>query len=198
MNAPSDDQKRQASLSCLVDAPELLKVRVLPAEFARVLGVSKQAVSRWIAAGKVSINPVDGRLDVQTAVQQVLRNTDPGRMRARVLRAAIADVQELRAAAALADERVAAIQTEMGAQLAEAQRRVKYLEGFAADLDCLLEHVLKLVIESELALRATPDTAAWSEMVAAIESAAAEHCGGDDLDALDAAAANAMAALDDP
>ncbi len=63
-------------------------------------------------------------------------------MRARVLRAAIADVQELRKAAALADERVAAVQTEMGAQLAEAQRRAKYQEGFAADLDCMLERVL--------------------------------------------------------
>lgn len=46
-------EKTTASLQFLADAPELLKVRIIPAEFARLLGVSKQTVSQWI----VSVQP---------------------------------------------------------------------------------------------------------------------------------------------
>ena len=184
MTPLSDDQKRQASLSCLVDAPELLRVRVLPAEFARLLGVSKQAVSRWIAAGKVSTNPVDGRLDVQTAVQQVLRNTDPGRMRARVLRAAIADVQELRKAAALADERVAAVEADLATVQSDARREATLADNFARALDRFLE----LLIEHEPALRATSTSDAWRELLAKLDDEATAEC----------YATAAPAALDDP
>lgn len=191
MNAPSDDQKRQASLSCLVDAPELLRVRVLPAEFARLLGVSKQAVSRWIAAGKVSINPVDGRLDVQTAVQQVLRNTDPGRMRARVLRAAIADVQELRKSAALADERVAAVEADLATVRRDARREA----GLADNLACVIDRFVERVIENEPALRATATSDAWRALVYQLDNEASADC-SETIEVPDAD--DALAALDDP
>jgi len=174
-----------------MDAPELLRVRVLPAEFSRLLGVSKTTVSRWIAAGKIAINPVDGRLDLQTGVQQVLSNTSPGRMRARALRVAVGDLAQLRRTAAEADERVAEVEARLGAELAAARRRIEYLDHFADDLDCILEGVLKLVVESELAFRGTSSSDEWSDLVRRIEGEAAATCdelyNADDTDdALDA------------
>lgn len=192
MSEPLPPEKGQKSLSLLADAPELLRLRVLPAEFARLLGVSKQAVSRWIADGKVTINPIDGRLDVHQAVRQVLRHTDPGRVRSRVLRAAIDDVVALRRAVVEADERAAAIEAELGAQLAEAREQAKRMERYARDADCMLDHLIELLIENESALRATPDSAAWAEAIQRIEGDAAEACGDADVDAL---AADALAAL---
>ncbi|MEW6415898.1 MAG: hypothetical protein AB1482_11655 [Pseudomonadota bacterium] len=193
-DTPQGSTPEQSSLSGLPDHPELLRVRLMPAQFARALGVSKQSVSRWVRDGWVTL-AADGRLDPSVAIGQLLRRCDPGRLRARWLRQAVTDVQALREAAASADERVAAVAAELGAQLVAAQRRIEYLEFFAADLDCMLERVLKLVVESELALRATPDADAWAELVVRIEAAAAETCDDTDLDALDAAAADALAAL---
>jgi hypothetical protein len=183
----SGPMNEQASLSCLIDAPELLRVRVLPAEFARLLGVSKQCVSRWIRAGKVTPNPVDGRLDVQTAVQQVLRNTDPGRMRARVLRAAVADVQSLREAVATADQRVAAVEAELAAARLEIEREAALADNMANTLD----RVLELLVESELALRATADSDEWRELIERIDRDATNA----ELDDLAADAADALDAL---
>lgn len=132
---PAASTSATGQLPFLADAPELLRVRVLPAEFARLLGVSKQAVSRWIAKGHVTVNAVDGRLDVTEATRQVLRNTDPGRLRARVLRAAVADVQDLRQAVVDADARVAAQQ----ARIAALDGRVADLEAALADARAELE-----------------------------------------------------------
>lgn len=177
-------ENRQQSLSLPLDDKDLLRWRVLPVELARLLGVSKQSVSRWISDGKIpQPSPLDGRMDLQRALRDVLRNTDPGRLRSRVLRQAVEDVTGLRDNLARAEDRAETAE----AALQTARARIAYLEAFSADLDCMLERVLQLVVESEIALRATPDADAWREMVDRIEVAAAEACGGDDsLDALDA------------
>lgn len=87
-----------SALSNRIDAPtdpgqsilpfrrsELTSMRVLPSSLARILGVSKQAVSGWIKDGKITLGS-DGRVDPITATDQYLRNTDPARIRVRVLR----------------------------------------------------------------------------------------------------------------
>ncbi|MBL8448198.1 MAG: hypothetical protein JNJ44_12380 [Zoogloeaceae bacterium] len=71
-------------------------MRVRPAQFARMCGVSKQAVSQWVKEGKVTIGP-DGLLDPVVASRQVFERTDPGRLRARVFREAMAPYGELQA-----------------------------------------------------------------------------------------------------
>jgi hypothetical protein len=129
------------SLPFLGDVPELLRVRVLPAEFARILGVSKQSVSRWIKAGKVTLT-FDGRIDVQRGVQQVLRNTDPGQLRARVLRQAVEDVQQLREAVANAEEREA----DLRRQIVEAQRRAAASDELVCRLTPHAANILDLVV----------------------------------------------------
>lgn len=77
------------------DPADLASVRVRPADFARMMSVSRTAVSKWIKDGKVSLG-ADGRLDPHAAAQQVMRNTDPARARARALKGALGDTGELR------------------------------------------------------------------------------------------------------
>lgn len=199
-----DGDQAQPSLSGLLDTAELLRVRIRPADFARALCVSKQSVSRWVRDGWVTL-AADGRLDPVVAIGQLLRRCDPGRLRARWLRQAITDVQSLREAAATADARVVSVEARLGAELADARGRIEYLNDFADDLDCILEGVLRLVVDSELALRATSSSDEWAELVRRIDGEASAICdgGSDDLDddavglldALDTDAVDALAPL---
>lgn len=160
------------SLPLLADHPDLLRVRILPAEFARLLGVSKQSVSCWIRDGKVTINPLDGRLDVQTAIQQVLRNTDPGRLRARVLRQAVQDVQGLRDEISRAQGEIESLRAE----LAEARESIKFFQRYADDGDCFEEQFRALLIEREPDLRNTPDGEAWAGLLNRLWDMALDQC----------------------
>ena len=122
---PHEARSGQLSISGLPEASALLKIRVLPSEFSRLLGVSRTAVSKWIKAGILTPG-IDGRLDATAATRRVLERVDLGRTRSRVLRAAAGDLAELRQSAAEADERVAAVQ----AQLDAATARCAELEHF--------------------------------------------------------------------
>ena len=95
------------------DPKDMLSIRVTPAQFARMCGVSKQAVSGWKKRGIITIGP-DGKLDPSRAAQQVIRNTDPARLRARVFKEAVEDHQTTR-------ERAAKLQAEID-QLRETLR----------------------------------------------------------------------------
>ncbi len=66
-------------------------LRLTRAEFARFMGVSKQAVGEWVTSGKITLG-ADGRLDPKQAVNQLLRNSDPARLRAKVLAPLVRDV----------------------------------------------------------------------------------------------------------
>lgn len=92
------------------DPAELVAMRVKPAQFARMSGVSKQAVSMWIKEGKVTLGP-DGLLDPVVASRQVFERTDPARLRARIFREAVAPYGDLQ-------KRVKELEDERGAWLA--------------------------------------------------------------------------------
>lgn len=164
-----------ASLPLLADSAALLKVRIRPSEFARLMGVSKQAISCWIRDGKISINPIDGRLDVQAAIQQVLKNTDPGRLRARVLRQAVEDVQGLRNAAAEAETRAESLERERDIL----RQRLQLVEGDAEHTDRLLVWLVEGIKARESELRATPDSQAWAALLTQIEQDAAANALGE-------------------
>lgn len=66
-------------------------IRLTRAEFARFLGVSKQAVTDYVKGGKIVLG-ADGRLDPRQAVSQLLRTTDPARLRSKVLAPLVKDV----------------------------------------------------------------------------------------------------------
>lgn len=99
-------------------------LRLTRAEFARFLGVSKQAVGEWVTAGKITLG-ADGRLDPRQAVSQLLRNSDPARLRAKVLEPLVRDVgimqkkiADLERALVAADEN-ASFHEESAGELAE-------------------------------------------------------------------------------
>lgn len=76
------------------DPADLVAMRVKPAQFARMCKVSKQAVSVWIKEGKITLGP-DGLLDPAVASRQVFERTDPGRLRARIFKDAMAPYGDL-------------------------------------------------------------------------------------------------------
>lgn len=59
-------------------------IRVTRAQFARMMGVSRQAVTDWVRAGRLTVG-ADDRLDPAKAVASLLRTGDPARLRAKVL-----------------------------------------------------------------------------------------------------------------
>ena len=166
-NRAKTDATPQPELGFLMNHKELLAIRVRPAEFARILGVSKQTVSAWIRDGKVTINALDGLLDVRRAIQDVLRNTSPGRLRSRVLRQAVTDALELRENLARAEERAEAAE----AALREAQRGIAHLEKWTADGDAHSETFWALLIERADELRAAPPEA-WEKTLSELSDAA--------------------------
>lgn len=143
--------------------PELLAVRLLPAEFARAVGVSKQSVSRWIAAGKVTLG-CDGRMNPNHAMRELLRNGDPGRIRARLIRLAVADLGELRTEAARADALTQELE-EVRAELARVERA--YDQDFSF-LEAALDEFQSGISCIPPNLRATADNEAWLDLVANI------------------------------
>lgn len=150
------DAAAQPELDFLANHKSLLSVRVRPAEFARILGVSKQTVSVWIRGGKVTINALDGLLDVRRAIQDVLRNTSPGRLRSRVLRQAVTDALALRQNLASAEDRAAAVE----AALAEARSMIAHLEKWIADGDRAEKAFMHMIVGAADDLRASP-TETW-------------------------------------
>lgn len=136
---------------------EFLAVRLLPAEFARAVGVSKQTVSRWIRDAKVTLG-VDGRLDPNVAMRQLLRNGDPGRIRARLVRQAVSDVADLRAEAS----RAAVLERELANLHAVlADERQKADEDYEI-MDCWLRKFQKTIADLPQSLRASLDHEAWA------------------------------------
>lgn len=167
----------QASLSGLPDAPELLKIRILPAQFARALGVSKQSVSRWVRDGWVCLG-ADGRLDPTVAIGQLLRRCDPGRLRARWLRQAVGEIQDLRDNLANAEDRA----TTAEAALQDAQKGIAGGEAWIASAERALKILKSSIVACADELRAAP-TADWPAILTRLE-----------LDADDAADAQPVAA----
>jgi len=90
------DPARAPQLSTLPDPADLMRARVLPAEFSRIMGVSRQCVSGWIQRGVITQPGPDGRIDLATATREVFKNTDPARTRARVVKQASASHDDLR------------------------------------------------------------------------------------------------------
>lgn len=123
-------------------------VRMNRAEFARFLGVSKQAVGDWTRAGKITLG-ADGLLDPRQAVQQLLRNTDPARLRSKVLAPLVGEVGALQ-------RRVA----DLEAALAAARADVEFHEGAAAELIEQVRATIAHFRDDWFELRAMPARAA--------------------------------------
>lgn len=113
------------STSLPFDMADMIAVRLLPAQFARVVGVSKQSVSKWIHAGKVTLGP-DGRLDPAKALQEVLKNTAPTRLRARMFRQAMEGADAMRVEIRALQRKCALLESEL------AERNVRQVRAILA------------------------------------------------------------------
>jgi hypothetical protein len=143
-----------AALSLLPEPS--MELRVRPSEFARMLNVSKQTVSRWVKDGKVTLGP-DGRLNPRVGAKQVLDNTDPDRLRANVLKPLMGDVGELR-------RRVA----EQAAKLEVLEAELHEARASEASFMRLVDEIDALIREREADLRATASTEEWGDLLDSI------------------------------
>lgn len=113
-----------------VDSPG---ITLTPAGFARLMGVSRQCVSTWVRGGKISLD-ADGRLDPQKAVEELLRNSVPGKLRARALAPLLRDVKALQQQLA-----------ELKARLAQAEEERDFHESAAEELLKISELTMKQI-----------------------------------------------------
>lgn len=153
----------QQSLSCLPDLQNLMRVRILPAQFARAMGVSKQSTTRWVRDGWITLG-ADGRLDPTVAIGQLLRRCDPGRLRARWLRQAVGEVQDLRDNMAIAEDRATAAEAALRDALASIAGRDEWI----ASAERAAEIWKTMVIDAADELRAAP-TADWPAILTRLE-----------------------------
>lgn len=112
---------------------EMAGVRLLPAQLARVLGVSKQAVSTWVKNGRITLG-TDGRVDPSRACADLLRTGDPRRLRLKILQPLVRDIQERDRIIGDLEERIAALHLNLEAVNGDAdfheQSAAGYLEIF--------------------------------------------------------------------
>lgn len=117
------------------DPKDMMGMRVTPAVFAGMCGVTKQSVSRWIKKGWVTLG-VDGRLDPVAATRQYLSHADPKRVRARVFRDALATQAELCA-------RIQSLEAEVVAERAAKAEMISF-DDLAIRLDRLIHSIVEL------------------------------------------------------
>lgn len=70
-------------------------LRVTRAQFAVLMGTSRQTVSVWVRKGWITLGS-DNRCDPRAAVAELLRHADPTRVRARVLEPLTRELEALR------------------------------------------------------------------------------------------------------
>lgn len=106
-------------------------LRLTRAEFSRFLGVSKQAVGEWVTAGKITLG-TDGRLDPRQAVSQLMRNTDPARLRSKVLQPLVKEVSSLQL-------RITDLENQLATSKSDAEFHEEAGQELCAQQDRLLE-----------------------------------------------------------
>lgn len=149
-----------APASLLSSDQELLAgIRVTRAQFARIMGCSRQAVTEWVRAGRLTVG-VDGRFDPRQAVASLLRTGDPARLRARVLQPLALELQSYRA-------RIVELEAALGqairntevqrGQLAELAEEKEFFEGSSEEFAGVFEALKTELSASWHALAALPD-----------------------------------------
>lgn len=119
-------------------------LRLNQAELARLLGCSKQTVSKWVSSGKVTLG-ADGRVDSRQAVAELLRNSNPTRLRAKVLAPLLGSVEALR-------RRIA----ELEAEVARRKEDAEFHEEASMELAGLLNDMHHRLVEERDLFAAMP------------------------------------------
>jgi uncharacterized coiled-coil protein SlyX len=122
---------------------ETVGIRLLPAQLARVLNVSKQSVSTWVKSGRVILGN-DGRVDPRQAIARLLATGDLSRLRIKILEPLRQEVaardrriDDLEVAVATRDQRIEQLKRELAAADDEIDFQDAAALGFAAVFDAL-------------------------------------------------------------
>lgn len=98
LNSAADEAEKGVESSLPAMLPfaldELVSMRLNQSQFAKAVGVSKQAVSDWVKNGVVTLG-ADGLLDPVRASREVFEKTDPARLRARIFKTLARDSHQL-------------------------------------------------------------------------------------------------------
>lgn len=116
------------------EAPALdaAQVRLRPADLARMLKVSRQAVSQWIAGGKLRLDS-DGRVSAASATRQLVAH-HPERLRAAALAPVVREVAAMRL-------RIADLERDLAAARDDAEFHAGSAEELAAQQAELLRQL---------------------------------------------------------
>lgn len=112
---------------------EKLGVRVTRAEFSRLMGCSRQAVSDWVRAGRIVVG-ADGRFDPRQAVRSLLATGDPAKIRARVLQPLYDEMTVLRTDLARAESQLKTMQEDCEFQAGAAAELLELFDRLRLEL----------------------------------------------------------------
>jgi len=181
-SSPSGPAEDGRPMPLPLDPRELMRIRVRPAEFARICGCTRQSVSRWIKEGILTLQ-IDGKLDLQASLKAMLNTRDPARVRAGFLKQLFSEQEALVTAAAKVPE----LEAELQQAQQEVHRLADLARRFAAEADAgdLALEVAEqqfwdfaaLVEENEVYFRATDGTEGWFALLNKLIEAA--HPGPD-------------------
>jgi hypothetical protein len=154
------------------DPADLMDLRVKPAQFARMVGVSKQAVSKAIQTGKLMLGP-DGKINPKKGLREYLENSDPTRVRVRTFKQAMTETEDLRARVRVLEVTVARLRDDVAAARADGDARVRAAQFAASDTTAI--HLARLIntlaerLEEASAAHRAGDWKRWSDEFLAVE-----------------------------
>ena len=139
----------------------LAGIRLLPAQLARAIGVSKQAVSTWVKSGRVILGS-DGRVDPAQAIDRLLATGNPDRLRVKMLAPLQKEIatrnlriNELEVAVAVRDQRIGKLEDDL--EFAELEDDDFYEKSVACFLQLFKQLQEQLTNSWELLHQAPPD-----------------------------------------
>ena len=141
-------------------------IRVRPVDLARLLGVSKQGVSKWIKEGRITLG-VDGRVDPRLAVNRLMATGNPAKIRATFLKPLITELSALRL-------RVGELENTLSA----AKEDSKFNGECSSELISLLDSLKDNLTADWPALKALPDEDGLSAILSWIDHGVEQGCSG--------------------
>lgn len=134
-------------------------IRVTRAEFAKMMGCSRQAVTDWVQAGRIAVG-ADGRFDPRQAVTSLLRTGDPSRIRAKVLEPLTRELGALTNRIGELEDQLQAASARHADELATANENAEFHEGSAGEFVALFFALKdRIADEWEILFEMPPDHA---------------------------------------
>ena len=159
----------------------LAGIRVTRAQFSRMMGCSRQAVTEWVNSGRLTVG-ADGRFDPCKAVADLLRTGDPARLRAKVLQPLADELAGYRV-------RITHLEAALGKSMMESQalradlaveKENAEFEASAASEFCdIFNALINQLPDTWHALSAMQGNAGADTIIGWLEQSCTDGCAGD-------------------